>query len=53
MPRAKRALPMWTKQSPTEKIHIVTTKPKVIVGDNKKSGVSRPFYDVKKVFKTN
>ena len=31
----------------------VTTKPKVIVGANKPQGVSRPKYDIKKVFKTN
>ncbi len=33
-------------------LYTVSHKPKVIVGGNKPK-VSRPFYDVKKVFKTN
>lgn len=46
---------MWTKQPPTEKVHIIDVRPKVIKGKNKvvKSGVTRPMYDIKKVFKTN
>jgi hypothetical protein len=54
MPRAKRALPMWTNQEPTEKVHIVNVKPKVTHQDKGTTGgVKRPFYDIKKVFKTN
>jgi len=42
MDRAKRALPMWTKKKPTEKVHIVDVKPKVIKGKNKPPSVKRP-----------
>jgi len=39
--RAKRALPSWTKEPPTEKVHIVNVKPKVTHQDKGK-GVTRP-----------
>ncbi len=32
---------MWTKQPPTEKVHIIDVRPKVIKGKNK-GGVKRP-----------
>jgi hypothetical protein len=41
--KAKPARPMWTKEPPTEKVHIVTTKPKVTHQDSGKKGVTRDF----------
>ena len=55
MPKAKRALPTWTKKEPTEKVHVYDARKKKVTQENKPktAGVTRPFYDIKKVFKTN
>ena len=40
--RERPELPAWTKKKPTEKVHIVDVKPKVIKGKNKPPSVKRP-----------